>query len=239
MPGAVGNPVRFAFPFRRITEVGWPSTYYAFQISIVNANYDAAGTPCSPTTGPENTDHPVFMTSATMEISVVNAHRYAKTTETWTSVSGETFDGEPTTPFTDSFGIATASITYAPEPHRLTLDGGTDIPDIPVPFHPGELFKDSVNLGYEVIGKELDPSAGVCLLNIFLGGFLFYPATSGPTNVTSAASIGLADIVLTHNGRDYTPIGVWLEPNTKGSGPNAIDAPVEGWVLCQRVEVTA
>lgn len=235
MPGTADNPVRLD-PLQTIIEVGWPSRYYAFLASITNESGTTDATPCSPTVGSDNGNASNYMVAASMEVDVGSARRYVKNSNSWQTVSGATFDNEPTLPFTDTFTAATASATYS-EPHRFTLAGGTAIPDVSPPAHPSESFVDSVDIGYEVIGRQLDPTAGVCNLVgvVFPVGRLQYPALTGIEAITSPAAIGIGDIVLNHNGRAYSPVGAYLVPHTKGADPTVeIDAPIEAWILCER-----
>jgi hypothetical protein len=237
MPGSAANPVRL-WPYSRIVEVGWPAHWYAFPISIRDSDYEGHDTPCSPTIGSDNGNFNLYMTQTTMGISTGAVFRFVG--DAWDGpVSGALFEGEPTDPFVDTFSDGVAAASYD-EPHRLALADGSGVADAPPPpGNPSEVFT-AGDVSYEVIGRPLDSGAAECrLAGVPATGVLQYPPAGDYGAVTSAASLGLDAIVLTHNGRQYTPVGAYLIPGTKGGALNEISAPVQAWILCQASASTA
>lgn len=241
MVGTAENPVRL-WPYSRIVEVGWPGIYTAFAIAIGNEISTPTSEPCSPVEGiPADDRHNDYLPETSMELTIGGSMRYRESTGEWSVISNATFSGQPTTPFYHNHGPGVVSSLYhVYGPHRFTLDGGSAIPDIPVPGQtPVVNFLNSVALGYDVIGLPLDPGSGACEAEFGFGAFIYYTQAGEPGAVVSGL-IGLASIVMTVGGREYTPIGVYLIPETKGGNPSVeIDAPDHGWVLCRRSDVTA
>ena len=225
--------VSLSNPFRRIVGVGWPSRYYAFRVRIESEERVTEATPCGSPEGGDNGNAVNYMIEASMEIETDAIWRLVS--GTWEVALGATFTNDPAGPITPiTFADATASATYV-EPFRFTEISGSPIADITVPNHSGASFLNTSDLSYEVIGRELDPSGGVCNTIPLQGNFFQYPALTDPGAITSPVAVGIGDVVVNHNGKTYLPIGLYAVPNTKGSNPSVeISAPIEGWVLCER-----
>lgn len=237
MPGSVGNPVQIG-PFRRIVAVGWPSRYYAVRLVIGSEDETNASSVCEPSNGLDNGNATSYMTATSMEVDAAAINRLVG--GEWEVVTDATVDGEPASPFTNTFGEGEAAAVYT-EPHRFAELSGSAISDITVPANPGQSFVDTTALNYEVIGRPLNPDDWVCGIGpAGLGGFKQFAPAGDYGAVTSPAPIGLAGITISHRGRTYEPIGVYLVPNIKGANPTVeVSAPIAAWVLCQRSDPTA
>lgn len=97
MPGSVGNPVRFAFPFRRITEVGWPANWIVVSIQmggdVVSDNVGAvACTPFVSATSPMDSN---YMSEWNLEFSNPGV-QLVKASGSENITSESTVNGTPT-----------------------------------------------------------------------------------------------------------------------------------------------